>query len=59
MSFSMILLILTVICETILAFFAVQGIRKKRLWMMIVFPVLFILVPFIVFFLFSYGIHLM
>lgn len=59
MSFSMILLILTVICETILAFFAVRGIRRKKIWMMIVFPILFVIVPFIVFYVLSYGISMM
>ena len=59
MSFLMILIILLVLCETAFAFLAVQGIRKKKVWMMIVFPILFFAVPLIVFYVFSYGIHLM
>lgn len=59
MSFLIILLILTVLCETVFAFLAIQGIRKKKVWMMIVFPILFFVVPFIVFYVFSYGIRLM
>lgn len=59
MTFSMLLWIVTVLSETVFAFLTVQGIRKKRIWMMIVFPILFFAVPFLVFFIFSYGIRLM
>lgn len=48
-----------VLLETAFAFLAVRGIRKRRIWMIIVFSVLFFVIPFVIFFLFSYGITMM
>ncbi|MBQ3417078.1 MAG: hypothetical protein IJH32_04515 [Ruminococcus sp.] len=59
MSFSYLLLIFTVLLETVFAFLAVRGLRKKIIWMIIVFSILFLAVPFVIFYVFSYGIILM
>lgn len=53
------ILILTILFETVFAFLAVRGLRKKRVWMIIVFSTLFVAVPFTVFYVFGYGITLM
>ena len=59
MSFSFFILMAVVLLETAFAFLAVRGIRKRRIWMIIVFSVLFFVIPFVIFFLFSYGITMM
>lgn len=59
MGITAMILIMTILFETVFAFLTVQGIRKKRAWMIIVFSILFVAVPFIVFYVFGYGITLM
>ena len=59
MSFTFFILMVVVLLETAFAFLAVRGIRKRRIWMIIVFSVLFFVIPFVIFFLFSYGITMM
>ena len=59
MSFLIIILIVTILLETFFAFMAVQGIRRKRVWMIIVFAISFFIVPFLIFYGTIYGISLM
>ena len=59
MSFLIIILIVTILLETFFAFMAVQGIRRKRVWMIVVFAISFFVVPFLIFYGLIYGISLM
>lgn len=59
MSFLIMILIVTILLETFFAFMAVQGIRRKRVWIIIVFAAAFFVVPFLIFYGTIYGISLM